>query len=524
MTEHEIVVRGGLVVDGTGEPGRVADVGVTGDRISGIGTGLRGGTVVDADGLAVTPGFVDLHSHADFTLQGSPHATTQLYQGVTTLLTGNCGFSPFPVADRSAPHRLPMPEDRLSWTWDDAAGFRRAVEAATPAVNVGLQVGHGTIRHAVLGGEDRPPSPAELDRMRAWVAEAARAGALGLSSGLIYAPGLFGSPDELTELVAEAARHGLLYSTHMRNETDRLAEAVAEAIGTAERAGARLEISHLKAMGRPNHGAVRTALSLIDDARARGVDVTADVYPYAASSTGLTSRLAPWAIDGGPEALLTRLADPQTRARIAEALRARFVEEIDPGGIVLADLGEGDRYAGDIGRSLAELAARDGGDPADVAMEVLAGHRAQVGIVNHAMAEDDVETVLRHPVVSVASDGWVLDAAGDGVPHPRSFGTFARVLGRYVRERGVLTLEEAVRKMTSLPASRIGLDDRGTLRVGAAADVVVLDPSGVTDRSTYTEPWQLAEGVQAVLVNGVPAVLDGATTGRTGGRVLSGSR
>ncbi|ANY09449.1 N-acyl-D-amino-acid deacylase family protein [Pseudonocardia sp. HH130630-07] len=519
MSEHEIVIRGGEVADGTGAPRRRADVGVTGDRISGVGTGLTGDTVVDAGGLLVTPGFVDLHSHADFTLEASPYATTQLHQGVTTLLTGNCGFSPFPVGENGSRHRLPLSDDPLSWDWDDAAGFRRAVERAGPAVNVGLQVGHGTIRHAVLGGADRAPTPGELARMQGMVAAAAAAGALGLSSGLIYAPGLFGTSDEVTALVRTAAEHGMLYSTHVRNETDRVVEAVDEAVRTAERAGARLEVSHLKCMGRPNHGAVREALALLDRARERGVDVAADVYPYTASSTGLTSRLAPWAIDGGPAALLDRLADPDLRARIADALRARFAHDIDPGGVVLAELPDGP-YSADVGRSLTELAERAGTGPAEVALDVIARHRAQVGIVNHAMAEEDVDTVLRHPMVSVASDGWVLEPSGPGVPHPRSFGTFARVLGRYVRERGVLSVEEAVRKMTSLPAGRLGLADRGVLRAGAAADVAVLDPATVTDRSTYTRPWQLSDGVHAVLVNGVPSLLDGALTGRAGGRVL----
>ncbi|ASR39246.1 N-acyl-D-amino-acid deacylase [Prauserella marina] len=518
MTEHEIVIRGGEIIDGSGAPRRSADIGITGDRITGIGKGLRGAETVDAGGLVVAPGFIDLHSHADFTLEGSPHATTQLHQGVTTLLTGNCGFSPFPVVG-GLPPRLPVHGHELSWTWKDAAGFGKALERARPAVNVGLQIGHGAVRHAVLGGEDRPPSTDELDHMRQLVADAARGGALGLSSGLIYAPGLFGGMDEIAELARVAARHGMLYSTHMRDETDRLVEAVTEAIQTAERAGVRLEISHLKCMGRANHGSVNEALRLIEAARERGVDVGADVYPYTASSTGLMSRLAPWAVDGGADALLARLADPATRDRIAADLRDRFAAEHDPAGIVLAELSPG-RYADAVGRSLQDLATGSAGDAADVALDVLAEHEARVGIVNHAMAEADVEAVLRHPAVAVASDGWTMDASGQGMPHPRSFGTFSRVLGRYVRERGVLTLEEAIRKMTSLPAERLRLADRGLLRDGAAADIVVFDPETVLDRSTYLDPWRLSEGMHAVLLNGVPVLRDGAPTGARGGRIL----
>ncbi|TCP45069.1 N-acyl-D-amino-acid deacylase [Tamaricihabitans halophyticus] len=518
MTEHEIVIRGGEIIDGSGAPRSRADIGITGDRISGIGPDLAGAETVDAGGLVVTPGFIDLHSHADFTLETAPHATTQLYQGVTTLLTGNCGFSPFPVVD-GLPPRLPLAGHELSWDWADAAGFGRAVARARPAVNVGLQVGHGAVRHAVLGGEDRPPTEAELVRMGQLVADAARGGALGFSSGLIYAPGLFGDIAEIAELARVAAEHGMLYSTHMRNETDRLVEAVTEAIQTAERSGVRLEISHLKCMGRPNHGAVSEALRLIEAARERGVDVGADVYPYTASSTGLMSRLASWAVDGGAAALLDRLAEPETRARIAADLRARFASEIDPAGIVLAELRPGP-YAASVGQSLQDLAAGSAADAADIALDVLAAHQAQVGIVNHAMAEQDVETVLRHPAVAVASDGWTMDARGDGMPHPRSFGTFSRVLGRYVRERGVLTLEDAIRKMTSLPAERLRLTDRGLLRQGAAADLVVFDPETVLDRSTYLDPWQLSEGMQAVLLNGVPVLRDGTPTGARSGKVL----
>lgn len=520
MSEHEIVVRGGDVVDGTGAPRRRADVGITAGRVSGIGTGLRGGTVVDAGGRIVAPGFIDLHSHADFTVEGAPQATTQLHQGVTTLLTGNCGFSPFPLGEGGSRPRLPLGDhDGMSWDWTDAAGYRAAVTRARPAVNIGLQVGHGSIRHAVLGDEDRAPSPEELARMRGLVADAARAGVLGLSSGLIYAPGLFGGAEEVTALVTEAARHGMLYSTHIRNETDRVVESVAEAVAAAEAASARLEVSHLKCMGRPNHGSVARALELLDAARERGVDVAADVYPYTASSTGLSSRLAPWAVDGGPAALLERLADPATRERIAEALRVRFATDIDPTGVVLAEVGTGP-YAGDVGRSLTELAARDGQDPAETALRVLQGHRAAVAIVNHAMADDDVDRVLTHPMVSVASDGAELAPTGRGTPHPRSFGTFSRVLGRYVRERGVLTLEDAVRKMTSLPASRLRLDDRGVLRAGAVADVVVFDPDTVLDRSTYVDPWQLSVGVDTVFVNGVRALDGGVPTGAVAGRAL----
>ncbi|MCG5219916.1 amidohydrolase family protein [Streptosporangium sp. KLBMP 9127] len=525
MTEHETVVRGGTLIDGTGGPGYRADLGIDHGRITriarpGDGDPPRGGTVVDASGLTVTPGFIDLHSHADFSVEGWPQATTQLHQGVTTLVTGNCGWSPFPQ-DESGLLRewsaFLSPE--TGWDFSDTGGFAAAVSQARPAVNLALQIGHGALRLAAMGGAERPPELAELDTMRALLRAAAAQGAYGFSTGLIYAPGSFATETEVRALVAEAAAAGLLYSTHMRNESGTLLPAVREALNAAEAAGGRLEISHLKAMGPENHGSVVGALDALDQARERGVDATADVYPYTASSTTLTSRLPLWAMDGGSPALLHRLAGPADRERVAEGLRSRFGRDVDPEGIMLAKLPEGP-YTGSIGDSIAEIGRREGTDPAEAALRVLEAHRGAVSIINHAMSEDDVVTVLRHPMVSVASDGWVLRPEGDGMPHPRSFGTFPRVLGRYVRDLGVLDLPEAIRKMTGLPAQRLGLTDRGLLTEGAVADLAVFDPATVTDHSTYTDPWRLSTGFAAVLVAGVPVLADGTPTGARPGQVL----
>jgi N-acyl-D-amino-acid deacylase len=523
---HDIVITGGLVVDGTGAAGVRADVAVTGDRITAIGPGpFPARTRIDATGCAVTPGFIDLHSHADFTLPSCPAAETVLAQGVTTLITGNCGQSPFPVRDPDESRlSTAFREFPLSYDWTDAAGFGAAVMAAAPAVNVGLQIGHNALRVAVMGQADRVPDADELAAMCGAIETVAgQPGVVGFSTGLIYIPGLFAESAELDTLVRTAAENDLLYSTHMRSETFHVVEAVAEAIATAERTGARLEISHLKAMGPENWGAVTTALELIDAARGRGVDVTTDVYPYTASSTDLFSRLPKWAVDGGRPGLLRRLLDPALRSRIADELRARFGRDIDPDGVVIADLPPGE-FRSYIGWSIAKIGHERGTDAAEAALDVLAAHAGSATIINHAMSEDDVRAVLAHPWASVASDGWMLAPAGAGRPHPRSFGTFPRVLGRYVRDQGVLTLEEAIRKMTSLPASRIGVTDRGALAVGAAADVVVLRPDSVQDTSTYEDPWQLAEGVRAVLVNGTPALLDDEVTGERGGQLITKRR
>ncbi|WP_329522200.1 N-acyl-D-amino-acid deacylase family protein [Spirillospora sp. NBC_01491] len=524
MNDPEVVITGGDVLDGTGAAPRRADVVVRGGQIAEIvppGAARAGaGEVLDASGLVVAPGFIDLHSHADFSVQAHPAADTAVYQGVTTLLGGNCGFSPFPVADAAAlAGAVGFLGSELDWSWTDLDGYAAAVEADPPAINMAAQVGHQALRMAVVGAGERAATGAELARMRALLAESAEQGAFGFSTGLIYAPGSYASSDEVAALATTAAEHGLLYSTHMRDETSGLLAAVAEALDAARASGARLEISHLKVMGPANHGAVHAALAMIEDARAGGVDVTADVYPYTASSTTLTSRLPAWAMDGGPERLLERLMDRSTRARIAAALRARFGRDIAPEGVVVAELPDGP-YTRFTGRSLTDIGAELGTDPADAAMELLAAHQATVAIVNHAMDPGDVAAVLAHPLVSVASDGWTLRPSGPGRPHPRSFGTFARVLGRYVREDGLLTLPEAVRKMTSLPASRLGLTDRGEVRAGLTADLAVFDPGTVLDTSDFAHPWRLATGVRHVLVRGVPVLRDGTATGARPGRVL----
>ncbi|MEU4427603.1 D-aminoacylase [Actinoplanes sp. NPDC024001] len=518
---HDLVITGGTVVDGTGAPGRRADVAIDGGRVTAVSSApLAGRRVISARDRVVAPGFVDLHSHADFTLPASPGAVTQLAQGVTTLIGGNCGHSPFPLTERNrdAGGFAGFDPTTLGWEWSDAAGYAAVVTSLRPGVNLGLQVGHNSVRSAVLGGSNREPSPSELSEMSAYVVSAAAQGVLGFSTGLIYPPGLFAQSGEVVELVRAAASRGLLYSTHVRNETDRVIEAVTEALETARAAGARLQVSHLKSMGPGNHGLARTALDLITRAHADGLDVACDVYPYTASSTSLASRLPAWALEGGAPAVAERLIDPVTRDRVLDGLRERFGRDIDPSGIVLAELGPGP-FADQAGRSLTDIGTAIGQPPEMVVLLVLAGH-GDVAIVNHAMAEDDVRTVLASPLAAVASDGWIMDASGPGHPHPRSFGTFARAVGHYVRDAGVLPLEEAIRKSTSLPASRAGLTGRGRLAPGTAADVVVLDPDRITDHSTYDQPWQLATGVDTVLVNGVIAVDGGEITGERGGEVL----
>jgi N-acyl-D-amino-acid deacylase len=511
---------GGLVVDGTGAEPLAATVLVDGGRITAVlprGEVPSGAELIDATGNIVAPGFIDLHSHADFTAESSPQATTQLYQGVTTLVTGNCGWSPFPITDLDQMKAgTAFLGSELGWSWHDVAGFAETVERDGLAINLGLQVGHSSLRLAVMGSAERAPSADEMRRMQDLLRQAADQGAVGFSTGLIYAPGIFADSAEVAALVATAGECGLLYSTHIRNEGAQLLEALDEAVAAARAGGASLEISHLKASGKANHGLVDAALERLDQARADGLDVAWDTYPYDASSTTLTTWLPAWAMDGGTAGLLARLADPTQRKRIAGEM------ELDPAAVVIASLPPG-RYDDCRGLSIADIARRDEVDAAEAVLRVLEHHQAAISVIHHAMSEDDVVTVLRHPCTSIASDGWILSATGSAHPHPRNFGTFPRVLGRYTRDQGILTLPEAIRRMTSLPASRLGLSDRGVVKPGAVADLVVLDPERVADKSTYDDPWQLSIGIEHVLVAGEPVLTNGTPTAHRPGRVLRSS-
>lgn len=522
-----LLLRGGTVLDGTGADAVRADVLISDGWVRAIGAALpvSHATVVDVSDLFVTPGFVDLHSHHDFTLAAWPAADALLTQGVTTVLTGNCGFSPFPVGP-AGPEELQAQAafmaDDLAWDWTGAASFRTALEAARPAVNVALQVGHHAVRTAVLGPVDRPPSPDELAQMVALVDAAAGEGVFGFSTGLIYAPGRFAEPDELIALASAAARHDLLYSTHIRDETSGVVGAVTEAVSVARESGVRVQVSHVKAMGAAAQGSMPTLLGLLAAARAEGLDVAADAYPFTASSTTLASRLPGWAVDGGAAGLLVRLGDVSASAAIERELAARMPAEVDPAGIVIAGLPPG-ALSWARGLTVAAVAERLDISPAAAVLALLAAHEATVAIINHSMTVADVSMALADPFVAVASDGSVVRPAatsGAELPHPRNFATSTTFLGAFVRDAGLLPWPEAVRKLTGLPAARVGVTDRGVLRAGAVADVAVWDPATVGPRSTYADPWQLSVGVEHVLVDGEFALRDGVVTGVRAGRVL----
>ena len=521
----DLVIRGGTVVDGTGAPPRRADVGVAGGRIVALPPG--DGTapeVLDAHGAVVAPGFIDVHTHSDAVglreADGHDLVRAAVRQGVTTEICGNCGSSLFP----SLPDRLPALRRQGIGSFGtgapvaaDFAGFAAAYRDRPRANHLASLVGHGTLRAGVLGYQDRPATAAELDAMCALLDSCLAQGAAGLSTGLIYAPGSFGDTAEVTALARVAARHRKPYVTHLRDEMSRVDEALTEAIGIARDAGAPLHVSHHKTAGRYAWGRTETTLPRLDALRANGMDVSCDVYPYDAASTSLAAMLPPWANDGGTDALTARLADPAQRARMRADIDTGvpgWENTVGNGGWDRISVASAPGTPGAEGRTVADLAA--GRDPLDVVAELLLADHGQVTIISHSMREDDVRRVIASPLSMIGSDG--VPVAGH--PHPRWAGTFARVLGRYVRDLAVLPLETAVRKMTGYPAARFGLTDRGVVRTGAHADLVVFDPATVTDRATYAEPLLPPTGVRHVVVAGHPVVRDAAGTAARPGTVL----
>ena len=491
-SSFDLVVRGGTLFDGTGARGVERDLGITGGRIASIGSRLaRGGEEIDARGLAVAPGFIDMHSHGDGSLDDDPRAESVLRQGITTIITGQDGGS-----------RATGAPDRTF-----TAHFT-AIDALRPAVNVASMVGLGTIRGAVIGAGDRPATPAEIEQMRALVDAALAQGACGASSGLEYTPGAFATPAELTAVAAPLRTHRLPYATHQRNEDDRLLDSIDESIAVARGAGCALQISHLKTQGPRNWGKLDEAFRRIDEARRAGLDIAFDRYPYLAYSTGLTNLFPVWSRDGGTDAFLARLADSAVAPRIrAEALAK--VELIGGWNSVQITSVRADEDRAAEGKRLGDLAGELGQEPYDVATALLRRSGAGVGMVGFAMSEENLERILAHPLGMVCTDGGAFATEGParrGSPHPRALGSFPRVLGRYVRERRTLTLEDAIRKMTSLPASRVRLGDRGRLAEGLAADVVVFDPATVSDQATFEDPFRYPTGFAAVIVNGVVAI------------------
>jgi N-acyl-D-amino-acid deacylase len=516
----DLVVRNGTVFDGLGGPGRELDVVIAGGKVVSLErrSTERGAVEIDARGLAVAPGFIDIHSHGDGNLWEDPRAESLVRQGLTTIVVGADGSSRAP--------RLPSEnaeESRGSYT--RFADLWTALDRLGPGVNVASMIGLGTVRGLVVGGKDRPATAEELTRMTEMVRAAVADGACGASSGLEYTPGAFAPLAELIALCKPLAAARLPYATHMRNEDDGLLEAIDESIAVAKGAGCPLQISHLKTQGPRNWNKLDAAFARVTAARAAGCDAAFDRYPYIAYQTGLSNLFPVWSRDDSTGAFLARLSDPATADRIKrEALgKVELIGGWD--NVLIASVNNAADRAAE-GARLGQYASKLNADPYATAVGLLQRNRGSVGMVGFAMSEENLDRILAHPQGMVCSDGGSFAVEGPsrrGNPHPRGLGSFPRVLGRYVRERKALTLEQAIHKMTALPASRVHLRDRGRLAPQMAADVVVFDPATIADKATFDQPFQYPVGINAVIVNGAVAFRDGQRAAKGAGKSLRAS-
>jgi len=520
----DLVLRRAVVFDGAGAEGTVADVSVAGDRIQAVGRIVeRGVEEVDLAGMALAPGFIDIHTHADRPLLDVPRAEHRVLQGITLEVGGQCGGSPGPLGAEMAREVGERYRERYGVEVDlrDLGGFFRALEAIPTSVNAASMVGHGTIRGLVVGQDDRPATEEEMVRMKELVAGALAQGAVGLSSGLEYTPSGFASKEELVELAGVLAGSGYPYASHMRNEDDELLAAVEEALHVGRLAGVPVQISHLKAQGERNWWKGPVVLDLLEEARDSGIDVHFDRYPYVAYSTGLTNLFPSWARAGGSRAFLQRLQDPAQRPVLEDYCRGKVAQLGSWDSVQISSTGRPEN--GWIrGRRLGEAARERGVDPFDLTVDLLVSEGGRVGMIGFGMSEENTAKILAHPLGMVCSDGSVYAPDSGGSPHPRSFGTFPRVLGHYVREEGIMPLATAIHKMSGLPARKIRLEDRGVIRPGAFADLVAFDPATVVDRATFAEPRRAPGGVDLVVVNGVITVRNGEHTGALAGRPVRG--
>jgi N-acyl-D-amino-acid deacylase len=531
----DTIIRGALLIDGTGGRGRLADIGVAGGRIAAIGdltpavAHANPAGVLEATGCAVCPGFIDVHTHSDLTPLMDARCASKVRQGVTTELVGHCGFSVFPLVKGTAQeqaelNRGVMMGSGIQAGWSDCAGYLQALEQAAPAFNMATLVGNGTIRSAVMGYDNRAPTPGELKAMRREVSWAMEQGAFGLSSGLTLYPSSVAGTDELVALCEELARWGGLYDTHTRHLAGWHFRAIEEAIEIGQRASVAVQVAHLCLIDPRYWGQAGHLLGIIESARGQGVDVTYDAYPYTAAGCPFSELMPDWVQDGGTATMLQRLSDPVTRQRVlAEA------EETWAGGLprrwekVVIAWGGPHGDPSWTGKSVAELAEASAVSPEEMMVDVVVQSQDTGLMIVHNRLEEDVEQFVSHPLGMIGSDGIAIAADGPwgkSPVHPRFYGAFPRVLARFVRQKETLALEEAIRKMTSLPAGRLGLGDRGQIREGFAADLVVFEPETVQDRATFEEPHQYPAGISDVMVNGQWVVRNGEQTEARPGQVL----
>ena len=503
LYDFDTKIINGKIIDGTGNPWFTGDVGIKDGRITKIGNleNSNAKIIIDASELIVSPGFIDPHTHALRGIFDVPNAESSLLQGITTLTEGNDGASPYPIDE----HYAAISERKISPNWSTF-------------------VGHGTIRRKVMGLSDRKPTDEEITKMKELLHEAMQDGALGISTGLFYVPGSFAETDEIIELSKVVANYGGIYISHIREETSKLIDSVNETIRIGEESGIPVQITHHKVMGVENWGLSKESLRLVDEARARGIDVTIDQYPYTASQTGLKALIPQWAQEDGDDRMIQRIKSPETRNIIKNEVINKILFGRGGGHPKNIFISRNSWDPSMTGKNLAQLTQEAGLEPtpenaAEIVFDIL--EKGYVTAVYHAINPDDVDRIMQHPATAIGSDG-PLGIFGEGTPHPRQYGAFARVLGYYVRDRRVLTLEQAIRKMSSQSAKRLGIQDRGLIATGFFADIAIFDPDKIKDKATFENPHQYAVGMKYVLVNGEIVVLDGKHTGNRPGKIIHG--
>ena len=522
MSKYDLIIKNGIIVDGTGSSPFRADIAIVKDIIAKIGdlTGERAEKIINARRLYVAPGFIDMHNHSDVSIFVIPTADNYIRQGVTTIVIGNCGSSPAPITElnRSFVKDSWRPySEEVAFTWETFGEYLDKLDELKKSVNIVPLIGHGTLRSAIMGTEDREPTQKDLKNMKELLIEALEKGAYGLSTGLIYVPGVFSKTDEIIELAKVVAKYNGIYASHIRNEGTRLIDAVNEVLRIALEAGVSAEISHLKSSGKPNWGKVGIVLKIIEEYALRGYDISADAYPYTAASTELVSLLPAKVREGGYKELIKRLRDP----RVIEEIRKLGLRGIDEGLIDAHDImiSYSPSHEELEGKRLDNITREWGLGITETIAKLLIDDEGATGMILFTMSENDVRKVISHPYVAIGSDGSI-KKFGLGKPHPRNYGTFPRVIAKYVREEKILSLPEAIRKMTSLPARKLRLWDRGIIRPRMMADIVVFDYYTIYDTATYENPHSYPKGIKYVIINGEVVIEDEEHTGRKPGKLL----
>lgn len=523
----DIIIKNGTIIDGIENKSYRADIGILGEYIKKVGDLQKASAsaVIDANDRVVSPGFIDIHTHTDTEILINPNAESKIRQGVTTELGGNCGSAPFPMKQPISESAERQAErNNITMNWTDLKGFHSAVASKGTALNHATLIGQGTVRSFVMGDDQREPTAEELESMKRIVNEAMEHGAFGISSGLEYTPSGFADTAELIELCKIVSRYGGFYATHMRSEDETVLEAIGEAIHIAEAANLPLQISHFKAVGSNNWWKIPKMFDLVERAAGRGLSVTVDRYPYIAFSTGLSINFPQWALEGGMSKLISRLKDKDIRL----SMKAETLKKVDGYGwekIVISNV-QKENNQNLIGKNIRESAAAVNTDPYEFVCNLIVDEGRDVSHIGFGMNEETTEAVLKHPLAMLGSDGSSLAPYGPlsgGKPHPRNYGTFPRFLGYYVRERKILSLPQAIKKITSMPASRLGLRDRGSIRPGKYADIVIFDQANIIDKATFIDPHQYPVGIDYVFVNGTIVVDHGKHSEKLPGKVLSNS-